>query len=125
MSPYFLSRPRRFEKSLLLSTMKAYWEGKKDLFTGLKIEELEGNTPDSWKSYPVFYFDFNGDNYLDTSIDTVLDGMLRDWEDIYGNQYRDRTLGDRFQNCWKVLFGKRVSDVLFWLMNMINHCLIL
>ena len=95
--PYFLSRPRRFGKSLLLSTLKAYWEGKKDLFTGLKIEELEGNTPDSWKSYPVFYFDFNGDNYLETSIDTVLDGMLRDWEDIYGNQYRDRTLGDRFQ----------------------------
>ncbi len=40
-TPYFLSRPRRFGKSLLLSTMKAYWEGKKDLFSGLAIEKLE------------------------------------------------------------------------------------
>ena len=46
---YFLSRPRRFGKSLPLSTLKAYWEGKKDLFQGLKIEELERATLDSWK----------------------------------------------------------------------------
>ena len=55
--PYFLSRPRRFGKSLLLSTMKAYWEGKKELFKGLKIEELEKNNPDAWIKYPVFYLD--------------------------------------------------------------------
>lgn len=95
--PYFLSRPRRFGKSLLLSTMKAYWEGKKDLFKGLKIEKLEQGNPDAWKPYPVFYFDFNGDNYLDASIDSVLDGMLSDWEEEYGDQYKNRTLGDRFQ----------------------------
>ena len=51
--PYFLSRPRRFGKSLLLSTMKAYWEGKKELFAGLAIEKLEERNPDAWKSYPV------------------------------------------------------------------------
>ena len=61
--PYFLSRPRRFGKSLLLSAMKAYWEGKKDLFAGLAIEKLEAGNPDAWKSYPVFYFDFNGANF--------------------------------------------------------------
>ena len=57
--PYFLARPRRFGKSLLLSTMKAYWEGKKELFAGLAIEKLEEGNPDAWKSYPVFSFDFN------------------------------------------------------------------
>ena len=51
---YFLSRPRRFGKSLLLSTMKSYWRGKKELFRGLKIEELEEGNPEAWKPYPVF-----------------------------------------------------------------------
>ena len=60
---YFLSRPRRFGKSLLLSTLKAYWEGKKELFCGLAIERLEEGNAEAWKTYPVFYFDFNGVNY--------------------------------------------------------------
>ena len=55
--PYFLSRPRRFGKSLLLSTMRAYFEGKKELFEGLRIEELERDNPDAWQEYPVFYID--------------------------------------------------------------------
>ena len=54
-TPYFLSRPRRFGKSLLLSTMKAYWEGKKDLFSGLAIEKLEERNVSSWQTYPVFF----------------------------------------------------------------------
>ncbi len=95
--PYFLSRPRRFGKSLLLSTIKAYWEGKKELFSGLAIEELEKGNPEAWKKYPVFYFDFNGENYQETPIETVLEGMLSDWETVYGDEYKERTLGDRFQ----------------------------
>lgn len=47
VAPVFLSRPRRFGKSLLLSTFKAYWEGRKDLFSGLEIEKLEENDPDA------------------------------------------------------------------------------
>lgn len=82
--PYFLSRPRRFGKSLLLSTMKAYWEGKKELFSGLKIEELEKDNPDAWQSYPVFYFDFNGRNYQNgQALETALDVMLKEWENKY------------------------------------------
>ena len=50
--PYFLGRPRRFGKSLFLSTLKAYFEGKKELFEGLKIAEFEKN----WVQYPVIYF---------------------------------------------------------------------
>lgn len=52
--PYFLSRPRRFGKSLLLSAMKAYWEGKRELFRGLDIEKLEKDNPEAWQPYPVF-----------------------------------------------------------------------
>ena len=53
---YFLARPRRFGKSLLCSTLKAYFEGRKDLFEGLKIMDLETE----WSQYPVISFDFNG-----------------------------------------------------------------
>ena len=53
---YFLSRPRRFGKSLLISTLKAYFEGKKELFEGLKIVELEKDNPDAWKPCPVIVF---------------------------------------------------------------------
>ena len=47
--PYFLSRPRRFGKSLLVSTLKAYWEGKRELFKGLEIEKLEESNQEAWK----------------------------------------------------------------------------
>ena len=95
--PYFLSRPRRFGKSLLLSTLKAYFEGKRELFIGLKIEELESDNPDAWREYPVFYFDFNGEEYSSVSIEEVLDQHLREWEEKYGAEYRDSSLGYRFQ----------------------------
>ena len=90
----------------MTSTLKAYWEGKKALFQGLKIAELEEKNKDAWKTYPVFYFDFNGNNYHDTSIETVLDGMLFDWEMIYGDQFKDRTLGDRFQKILEIAAQK-------------------
>ena len=77
---YFLSRPRRFGKSLFLSTLKAYWEGKKELFEGLEIMELEKNTEEGSEAYPVFYFDFNGQNYQAAALEDVLDKMLSRWE---------------------------------------------
>ncbi len=90
---YFLSRPRRFGKSLLLSTMKAYFEGKKHLFAGLKISELEKD----WIKYPVFYFDFNGKKYDSaTSLKEVLNSHLEEWEDLYGDEKKDRSLEERF-----------------------------
>lgn len=95
--PYFLSRPRRFGKSLLLSTIKAFFEGKKELFEGLEIEKLEKDNPDAWKKYPVFYFDFNGEEYENVSIEEMLDQHLCEWEEVYGDQYHTRTLGYRFQ----------------------------
>ena len=146
-APYFLSRPRRFGKSLLVSTMKAYFEGRKDLFEGLAITELTKNDPDPFAEYPVFHFDFNGADYstlkdlpdedearissvlygidaeaIDAEsndirdiidriqfrsregsslpilpLEQVLDEHLRNWEDIYGSDPRNRTLSSRFR----------------------------
>ncbi|MDR1114707.1 MAG: ATP-binding protein [Tannerella sp.] len=82
-APYFLSRPRRFGKSLFLSTLKAYFEGKKELFEGLKIAGLEKE----WIKYPVIYLDFNKSEYGDVqTLEIVLDYMLKEYEKEYGMQ---------------------------------------
>ena len=95
---YFLSRPRRFGKSLFLSTLKAYWEGKKELFEGLAINELEKGNSEAWQPHPVFYFDFNGQNYQGgTALEDVLDKMLEMWEKEYGCK-ETGPLSYRFQN---------------------------
>lgn len=91
---YFLSRPRRFGKSLLLSTMKAYFEGKKELFAGLRLAELEKE----WTAYPIFYFDFNGANYKDSSsLPDVINQHLEKWEELYGDEKKERSLTERFK----------------------------
>ncbi|WP_248404725.1 ATP-binding protein [Butyrivibrio fibrisolvens] len=105
--PYFLSRPRRFGKSLLLSTMKAYWEGKKELFKGLKIEELERDNPDAWQPYPVFYFDFNKANFAeDGALEAILEVQLQEWEKLYGETSKKVPLGARFGLLLKAAFEK-------------------
>ena len=84
--PYFLSRPRRFGKSLLLSTLKAYWEGKHELFKGLVIDKLEANNDKAWQSYPIFYFDFNRSGYQDKgNLEKVIEAHLNEWEKVYGS----------------------------------------
>lgn len=78
---YFLSRPRRFGKSLLVSTIKYYFEGRHDLFKDLKIESLEKK----WETYPVFEIDFNGSNYTEAdALEQTLNGYLVKWEQQYG-----------------------------------------
>ena len=61
---YFLGRPRRFGKSLLVSTLEHYFLGHKELFKGLKIDSLEKD----WLEYPVFHIDFSGDNYVSAGL---------------------------------------------------------
>lgn len=95
--PCFLSRPRRFGKSLLVSTLKAYFEGRRDLFEGLAIEQLEGDGPDAWQARPVFHFDFTGADYGSTPLEDVLDEQLSAWEGTYGTG-AGVTLGGRFQS---------------------------
>ena len=79
-SIYFLSRPRRFGKSLLVSTLKNYFLGRKELFKGLKIDALEKD----WKVYPVFHVDFNGSNFTKQGIlENRLGSYISDWEKQY------------------------------------------
>lgn len=91
---YFLSRPRRFGKSLLLSTIEEFFKGHKELFEGLSIINYDYD----WKAYPVFHFDFTGRNYNDPgSLEAHLNSMLEKWEDIYGCEKRDRAPEERFE----------------------------
>ncbi|MDR1342086.1 MAG: AAA family ATPase, partial [Prevotellaceae bacterium] len=93
--PYFLGRPRRFGKSLFLSMLKAYFEGKRELFEGLKIAELEKD----WAKYPVIYFDFNKSEYSDVqTLEIVLDDMLKKYEEEYGMQEVAAKASIRFDN---------------------------
>ena len=90
---YFLSRPRRFGKSLLLSAIEAYFSGQRDLFEGLEISSLT----DEWESYPIFHLDLNNRNYKDPdSLEAELNAHLEKWESIYGNEKRDREVEERF-----------------------------
>lgn len=92
-SYYFLSRPRRFGKSLLVSTLKAYFEGKRELFEGLDMERLEKN----WTVRPVLHLDLNTGKY-DTpdSLNRMLDDALADWESLYGTRPTETTFALRF-----------------------------
>ena len=91
----FLSRPRRFGKSLLSSTLKYYFQGRKDLFQDLAIEQLEKD----WTEYPVLHFDLSTLKNIDIKyIPNKLDGMLSDYEKIYGKNPSKVTSGDRLAN---------------------------
>lgn len=90
---YFLSRPRRFGKSLLLSTIQAYFEGKKELFHGLAVGQLE----QEWNTYPVFHLDLNAQKYDSAeALRAILNQYLESWETIYGDEKKDRAPEERF-----------------------------
>ncbi len=94
----FLSRPRRFGKSLLVSTLQAYFEGRKDLFKGLAIEGQETE----WAKYPVISIDLAF--IKDASVDRLgkgLDKSLREYENVYGRDERDVYPGDRLDSLVK------------------------
>ncbi|WP_455586488.1 ATP-binding protein [Bacteroides sp.] len=93
-SYYFLSRPRRFGKSLLISTLEAYFQGKKELFQGLAMESLEQD----WTEYPVLHLDLNTEKY-DTpeSLDKILNDALTYWESLYGTRPTEVSIPLRFK----------------------------
>ena len=97
--PYFLSRPRRFGKSLFLSTLRSYFEGRKNLFEGLAISKTETE----WKQYPVFYFDFNvGDFTTEENFRASLGLKLDSYEKIYGVRNPNaKSPADRFSDLLK------------------------
>lgn len=93
-SYYFLSRPRRFGKSLLLSTLEAYLSGKKELFKGLAIEKLE----QKWEEHPILHLDLNTEEYNDPdSLKRRLDSTLSYWEQLYGTREVETSLPLRFE----------------------------
>ena len=90
---YFLSRPRRFGKSLLVSTLKNYFLGCKELFRGLAIDSLEKE----WVEYPVFHIDFNASDFTEPgTLETILNAKISVWEKEYGKFEEASDLGNRF-----------------------------
>lgn len=105
---YFLSRPRRFGKSLLMSTMEAYFKGQKELFEGLAMEGLEKD----WFEYPVLHLDFNGISYSSKEVlDDVLDRKLSAWETEFGITSSTFVQGLRFQDVIDAAFKKNGKKV--------------
>jgi len=91
---YFLSRPRRFGKSLLVSTLEAYFQGKKHLFEGLAMERLETE----WPEHPVLHMDFSGSKYTDADkLREVLNIEISHWEEKYGRGKDEISFSSRFQ----------------------------
>lgn len=95
---HFLSRPRRFGKSLFVSTLKAYFEGKKELFKGLAIEQMEKE----WTAYPVIHLDLScGKYYSLENTYSILNGILEVEEKKYGlkvNPIDEKSFGGRLKN---------------------------
>ena len=93
-SYYFLSRPRRFGKSLLISTLEAYFQGKKELFQGLAIEKLEKD----WVKRPILHIDLNTEKYENPeSLENILNDTVYKWEKIYGTEISETSLPLRFK----------------------------
>ena len=101
-SPYFLSRPRRFGKSLFLSTLAAYFRGQKELFKDLYLEKAEEEQAEfeqraAWEAYPVLYLDFNTGNYIEADeLGMNLNGHLCKWEKLYGVEPSEQNFALRF-----------------------------
>ncbi|GHU24578.1 ATPase AAA [Spirochaetia bacterium] len=108
VSPYFLGRPRRFGKSLLLSTIKAYFLGKEELFEGLAIANLEAD----WLEYPVFHIDLNIAKYDSLeALQSGLDANLRYLEDQWGQNTKDNTISTRFYGLIRRTYEKTGKKV--------------
>ena len=91
---YFLSRPRRFGKSLLLSTLEAYFEGDKALFEGLAVAQMETE----WKHHPIMHLDLNTEKYDKVeALDNKLNLSLSNWEKLYGSDPNEKSLSARFE----------------------------
>ena len=91
---YFLSRPRRFGKSLMISTLEAYFLGKRELFKGLAMESLEKD----WTVHPVLHMDLNTEKYdTEASLENKLELTLKQWEAEYGHNPDEYSVATRFE----------------------------
>ena len=107
---YFLGRPRRFGKSLLVTTLEAYFSGRKELFRGLAMESLEKD----WVEYPVLHFDFSGTKYFSTAdLSEQLDIQLSRLEEKYGKGEGEVTPAGRFGGIIRRAYEKTGRQVVF------------
>ena len=108
-SYFFLSRPRRFGKSLLVSTLEAYFEGKRELFEGLAIEKLEKD----WIKHPILHIDLNTEKYESLeNLENILNDTLYKWEKVYGTEPSETSLPLRFKGIIRRAYeqtGNRVA----------------
>ena len=116
-SPYFLSRPRRFGKSLFLSTLAAYFLGQKELFKGLYLEKAEEEqvvleNRAAWQTYPVFYLDFNTGQYnTERALMSQLNLLLSRFEEAYGTNKNEEEVSQRFEGLLKREYQKTGKQV--------------
>ena len=107
-SIYFLSRPRRFGKSLLVSTLEAYFQGKKHLFEGLAMERLETE----WAEYPVLHMDFSGSKYYDVEmLKSSINVEICRWEKLYGKEEGETSFSNRFEGIIRRAYEKTGKQV--------------
>ena len=107
-SVYFLSRPRRFGKSLLVSTLEAYFQGKKHLFEGLAMERLETE----WTEYPVLHMDFSRRKYTDEDkLNELLNIQISHWEQLYGSDEKECSFSGRFEGVIRRAYEKTGKQV--------------
>ncbi len=105
---YFLSRPRRFGKSLLISTLEAYFQGKKELFKGLAMEHLE----QEWATFPVLHIDFSISKYLTADyLRAAINWHLKQWEEEYGCPASDTFFSVRLSNIIKCAYQKTGKQI--------------
>ncbi len=115
---FFLSRPRRFGKSLFLSTLKAYFEGKRECFEGLYLEKWEKEQAaqegrQAWQQYPVFYLDLSAEKYTElTDLESILHVQLTEWEILYGAKESETTFSSRFKGVIQRAYEKTGQQVI-------------
>ena len=105
---YFLARPRRFGKSLFLSSLQYFFENKRELFKGLYIDSTDWE----WEKYPVLHLDLNKDRYVDAGmLDKILDNIFKEWETEYEVPFIAGDMSSRFANIIKVAHEKTGKGV--------------
>ena len=107
-SYYFLSRPRRFGKSLMLSTLEAFFSGQRELFKGLYVDSVEWD----WQQYPIMHLDLNTDKYDSPEVlNNRLEKFLSENEEVYGRKEYEKSFGARFEGIMKRAFEQTGRQV--------------
>ena len=104
---YFFTRPRRFGKSLFISTLQSYFEGRKELFKGLAIERIKAETGSKWQSYPILKLDLNAKEYTKPEhLTTILNDHISEWKQKYNVQFEATDPDSAFAKMIRTLYEK-------------------